>query len=384
MPRLRIAVITIAFLIVPVLVGSAPQTPMGRALGAGGYHCLATGTNGSLWAWGLNDFGQLGDGTTLDRPVPTPSRAPRWDIVSLAAGLGHSLLLTRDGHVYACGRNDFGQLGFEGPDRSTQWKLVPGLDRVDQVVCGAHHSYALRRDGTVWGWGDNRRGQVQPGGPGFLRHPVAVVGLRQVRAVSAGATHGLALTKKGEVWAWGDGKFGALGPRPASLAQAPRRVPGLSFMVQVAAGGSFSLALDPRGYLWAWGRNDHGQLGRGNTGAGADPAPVKELKGVTWVAAGLEHVLARDREGLLWSWGDNNQGQLGHSAPSYAVLPRPVSLPAAPDGRAPWVAILGGYHTLLVKPGGLIYAFGANDEGQLGDWSGGAKNRPIPLFRALP
>lgn len=347
---------------------------------AGTYHTLALGSDGRLWAWGLNDHGQLGDGTTQDRPLPSLSRPPAGvTLRDLAGGESHSLLLTRDGRVFACGRNDRGQLGTGVGSGSTAWVEIPGLDRVIQVACGLHHSYALRADGSVVAWGDNRHAQAGPAGEAVIRRP-RVLPLPPMRAVAAGATHGLALDAAGEAWGWGDGRNGALGASMNAVFP-PFLLSFLPKVRQIAAGDRFALALLEDGTVQAWGRNDHGQLGDGTRKDSSTPRTIPGLSGITALGAGMAHGLAQGAEGRLWSWGDNNMGQLGHGAPGHATHPMQVNLPASPT---PWTLCVGGYHAFFTTSGSNLLGVGYNEFNQLGDWSYQNRRSPVKPRKDIP
>ncbi|MBI3132207.1 MAG: hypothetical protein HYZ13_12880 [Acidobacteria bacterium] len=332
----------------------------------------------------MNEHGQLGDGTTQDRALPSPIPQPPGQVIrSLAAGEGHSVLLTRDGRLFASGRNDRGQLGNGSTTASVNWIEVKGIDRVIQVACGLHHTYALLADGSVWGWGDNRHSQVSGAGETSIKLPKQLP-LTRIRTVISGATHGLALTEEGGAWGWGDGRDGVLGAGSKGPKFPPVPLAFLPPLKQMAAGAGFTLALTRNGEVLAWGRNDHGQLGDGKRAGSSTPRTVVGLAGITTIAAGQAHSLAQGSSGRLWSWGDNNMGQLGHSAPSYATHPMYVGLPAGSGNGEAWMLAAGGFHTVIYQSGASIYGFGYNEFNQLGDWSYQNRRSPVPPRKLIP
>jgi alpha-tubulin suppressor-like RCC1 family protein len=280
------------------------------AVAAGGSGSLGLRGDGTVWAWGANTFGQLGNGSTVDShasiQVPTPS-----GMVAVAAGLDHSLAVRSDGTVWAWGSNQFGQLG----DGTTTSRSLPvqvrGLSNVVAVSAGGFHSLALRSDGTVWAWGFNAQGQLGNGSTSASPTAVQVKGLSGVVAIAAGDRHSLALASDGTVWSWGSDADGQLGIGSTINKSSPVHVPSLSGVVAVAAGASHSLALLSGGTVKAWGDNANGQLGTGNTTQADSPVSVSTLTGVTQIAGGFAHSLAIDSSGRVWAWGANNDGQLG-------------------------------------------------------------------------
>jgi uncharacterized protein (TIGR03437 family) len=185
-------------------------------IAAGGNHALALQDDGTVWAWGTNWTGQLGDGTIAEQQAAPVQVRGLEGVVAIAAGSTHSLAAKRDGTVWAWGWNGFGELG----DATTTQRLTPvrvsGLTEVVAVAGGGGsvvgaHSLALRRDGTVWVWGHNGSGQLGDGTTTDRLTPVQVAGLSEVAAIAAGDAHSLALKRGGTVWAWGSNESGQLG-----------------------------------------------------------------------------------------------------------------------------------------------------------------------------
>src|SRR5262249_11378416 len=269
------------------------------AIAAGNFHSLALKSDSTVWAWGWNGQGQLGNGTfTTARPwgIATPAQVPGLTgVVAIAAG-GHSLALKPDGAVWAWGDNQYGQLGSGSftPSAIASPAPVPGLTGVVAISAGGGHSLALKSDGTVWAWGWNSVGQLGSGAfttsaPYGSATPAQVPGLTGAVAISAGGRHSLAIKSDGTVLAWGNNYHGQLGngafttTDPRGIAT-PAQVPGPTGVGAISAGGSHSLAIKSDGTVWAWGWNGQGQLGNGTvTGTVnasiATPASVTGLSG---------------------------------------------------------------------------------------------------------
>jgi alpha-tubulin suppressor-like RCC1 family protein/serine/threonine protein kinase len=281
------------------------------AVAAGSAHSLALKkSDGALWAWGANHYGQLGDGTTFDRrtPIQVPGLS---GIVAIASGSWHGLALKSDGSVWAWGKNNAGQLGDGTTTDHSAPAPVRGLSGVVAVSGGEAHSLALRDDGSVWAWGMNTSGQLGDGTKTDRRTPVRVGGLSDVAAVAAGVHHSVALKHDGSVWAWGENSYGELGDGTTTDRLTPVPVSGLSNVVSIAAGAQHSYALKRDGTVWAWGQNDYGALGDGTWTQHLTPVSVRNLSGVVAIAAGGQHGLALKNDGSLWTWGWNDYGQLG-------------------------------------------------------------------------
>ncbi|MHB8519544.1 MAG: RCC1 domain-containing protein [Limisphaerales bacterium] len=291
------------------------------AVAGGGAHSLALTVDGTVWAWGDDFAGQLGDGATAtsttnqppvpilfqDNPVPVSGLDK---VVAIAAGYAHSLALKGDGSVWAWGDNQFGQLGDGTFDQRNRPVAIPGLSNVTAIAAGYFHSLALDANGTVWAWGKNDSGQVGDGATVDRNLPVPVSSLSPVKTVVAGTRHSLALAGDGSVWAWGDNANGQLGDGTSTNRYRPVAVIGLDGVVALAA-STFNLALRSDGSVWGWGDNGFDQLARGAKSDYNQPQRIPGLADVVSVAAGLDHSLALKADGAVWAWGNDDHDQLG-------------------------------------------------------------------------
>jgi alpha-tubulin suppressor-like RCC1 family protein len=350
----------------PPAKGRVPDLSGVTAIAAADDHTVALKVDGTVWAWGDNRHGGLGDGSTTSRSVPIP--VPRLSgVVAIAARGDHTVALNADGTVWTWGSNEYGQLG-DGTtmDRFTPVQ-VPGFSVVTAVTAGDFQTIALKRDGTVWAWGRNDGGQLGVGGSNNCLTPVQVPTLSGVTAIAAGGWHTLALKSDGTVWAWGYNGHGQLGDGSTTHRFLPVRVSRLSGIMGIAAGGSHSVALKDDGTVWAWGYNGHGQLGDGTKTNRFLPVQVKGLSCVVRIAAGDSHNVALKDDGTVCAWGSNNKGQLGDGTRTDRFLPVQVSglsgvtAIAASSGYHWWT-----YYTVALTEDGTVCAWGSNGSGQLG------------------
>ena len=264
------------------------------AIALGGDHGITLKSGGTVFAWGFNSGGQVGDGSTTARLAPKAVSGLSPGITAVAAGDSHNLALTAAGAVMAWGYNASGQVG----DGSTVNRLMPvpvtGLGSgVVAIAAGGDHSLALKSDGTVVAWGKNDHGELGDSSTTDRTTPVAVVGLTGVKALSAGRQHSLALRSDGSVASWGLNSSGQLGDGTTTDQHHAIAVAGLSGVKEIAAGGDHSLCLGGAGAVKAWGDNQFGQVGDASTTDRTTPTSVAGLgNGALGIAAGWDHSLA--------------------------------------------------------------------------------------------
>jgi alpha-tubulin suppressor-like RCC1 family protein len=339
------------------------------ALGAGEAYSVALKSDGTVWTWGDDWYGQLGDAGSTGRTVPFQMLT---NVQAIAVGFRHALALKTDGTVVAWGENNVGQVGTSTCSPCRSPVAVAGLTNVVAIAAGWGHSLALKADGTVWAWGMNSDGRLGDGSPTNHTTPAPVVGLSGVTAVAAGWGTSLALTssgaEQGVLWAWGANSAGQLGDGTTTNRSLPMRVPGLPSIASVSAGGTWVMARTASGQIWTWGGNDFGQLANGSTTPQLQPVRSSLLEGATRiVASARSHAFQLDRRGRVWMWGDDGNGQLGngtrndYGAPVFYEPQLPVGLSDAT------VAGLGSYHSLLATVQGQVLASGENGSGQLGN-----------------
>ena len=371
---------------------------------ATGYHSLVINGDGSLWAWGRNDYGQLGDGTTVDKKTPIKVME---NVVQVAEGGYHTLAVKADGSLWAWGYNYYGQLG----DGTTDKKISPVkiMDNVVQVAAGYSHTLVVKTDGSLWAWGYNSDGQLGDGTSGSDNNKATPVKIMDnVVQVAAGRYHTLAIKADGSLWAWGYNYYGQLGDGTSgSDNNKTTPVKIMDNVAQVAAGEYSTFAIKEDGSLWAWGNNSYGQIGDGT--ARSKNIPVKVMEDVIMVTGGDDNSFFLKNDGTLWGcghinylglmqsganyyistpiqimkdvsqvvsksnntlcistdgkvmvWGDNTSGQLGSAFIDYLI---PTKVPMS--GKTGFVAA-GTNSSFVISTSGDLYGCGANEDGELG------------------
>jgi len=392
MPRVvNISRLIIVPVMILTLVATTAESPCATPrIAAGGDHTAVIRPDGSLWSWGENVFGQVGDGTVNLRNIPIKIGTDvTWTNVS--AGLFHTAAIKADGSLWVWGDNSRGQLGVGSAVPSVAAPVRVGTEtNWAAVSAGDFHTLALKTDGSLWGWGDNSTGQVGDGSvvPGIQYLPLQIVlpspsANNDWVAIAAGGGHSLALKSNRTVWTWGFNGSGQLGngtnidqSAPLVLLQPSPAVNNA--WVNLAAGRLQSLALKNDGTLWLWGENSSGQLGSGTAVNSAVPTQENNPSS-NWLAAssGDSHAVGRKSDGTLWSWGNNASGQLGIGNTIDSNVPNKIG------ADSDWLSVAAGYnHTVALKTSGAIWAWGENGSGQLGDGTNLSRNSPVAVSQA--
>ncbi len=358
------------------LASSSPAPNLG--VSAGHYHTCAIRNDSSVSCWGLNDVGELGNGSTVNSSFPVPTGLS--GIVSLSAGADHTCALAslqNGGSVYCWGGNYNGQLGTGDTVNSTVPLAVPGLSQVISIGAGGYRTCAVLQSGQVECWGDGSSNGLGDGTNTSSSSPVQVIGITDAVGVSAGYGFSCAALQNGNVQCWGDNLYGQLGDGSAHPSSLPVTVSGVAQAASVSAGdyhACAALKIDTSGAgggVYCWGDDHSGELGSGDTSV--NPlAPVavmldasNTLSGVTWIAAGSAHSCAvtDDADGSLYCWGDNSFGQLGDGTTNLHDYATKVY------GKY-FTAVSAGFdYTCGLYANGSIACWGADYDGQLGNKS---------------
>jgi alpha-tubulin suppressor-like RCC1 family protein len=372
---------TIAESLVPIRVGAATDW---ESVSTGFNHIIALKTNGTIWSWGYNFEGQLGNGNTTTVLIPTQIGADT-DWTSISAGGYSSYAIKNNGSLYAWGQNSSRQLG----DGTTVSKNIPTLigNSTDWGMIKASNSgvLALKTNGSLWAWGLNSDGQLGNGTLENISEPIQIGTDLNWTNIGLSINHGFALKANGTIWSSGNNFSGQLGQgntnNSTSFTQIGTsnswRSLALGTSNSLALGTTYSLALDNLNNLYSWGDNFSGQLGKGNTYI-AVPRQVGNDFSWEKVFAGLVHSAAIKKDGSLWMWGRNRYGQLGDG-----LSTTNVDIPKQVGTGKDWKHVsLGGYQTLALKVDGSLWGWGWNNEGQLGDGTIIQRTTPVQIGTA--
>ena len=325
--------------------------------------------SGRAWAWGSGNNGQLGDNAFgVIRATPISILGTAKTFCQISAGEGHSVAIDRNGRVWGWGSNNNGQLG----DNSTSVRATPvsifsaATRTFCKISAGQNFTTAIDRNGRAWGWGFNSTGQLGNNSTAQVTIPTSVLGaIKTFCHISSGGEHTLAIDRNGRAWSWGRNSNAQLGDASITSRLTPVSVAGgVKTFCRIDAGNIHNLAIDRNGRLWAWGNNGNGRLG--DNSIMERPTPVSVLgtvKTFCKISAGGNYSLAIDKNGRAWAWGLNQDGNLGDNTLSSRLTP--VSVGGAVKTFCHISA--GGGHSLAVDRNGRVWGWGINSGGVLGN-----------------
>ncbi|MDI6788261.1 MAG: hypothetical protein QME51_07810 [Planctomycetota bacterium] len=341
---------------------------------AGGESTLAIKNNGTLWAWGDNNYGQLGDGTS-NSSLYTPVQVlpgTTWATVASSPSMiyGHTVAIKSDGTLWACGSNYYGQLGDGSYTDKNPPVQIGTAKNWTAIATGDGHTLALSTTGTattLWAWGKNYSGQLGDGTGVDRIVPTKIGTSTNWMAIATGSYHSVALKSDGTLWAWGNNTSGELGDGTYTVRASPTKIGTATNWSKIACGERHTLAIKTDGTLWAWGLNDDGQLGDGTTVGKIVPTKIGTATNWSKVAAGPgsftggPHSAGIRTDGSLWTWGNNDDGKLGDGTEINRSTPTRIGT------ATNWADVSCGiYHTIGRKTDGTLWGWGNSINGQLG------------------
>jgi alpha-tubulin suppressor-like RCC1 family protein len=277
-------------------------------------------TDGTLWLWGRNSYGELGDNSIDDKssPVQTVAGGVNWKQVSFGRAVSnesHTAAVKTDGTLWLWGSNYYGPLGDNTfTNRSSPGQTITGGTNWKQVSCGFQYTAAIKTDGTLWTWGRNDYGQLGDNTTGDKRSPVqTTAGGVNWEHVSCGYSHTAAIKTDGTLWLWGYNFYGSLGDNTSTKRSSPvQTIAGGFNWSQVSCGNIYTAAIKTDGTLWTWGYNSAGQLGNNETSSMSSPVQTV-TGGNTWaeISCGDGSSAAIKTDGSLWTWGSNSYSSNG-------------------------------------------------------------------------
>jgi len=323
----------------PKQVGTLSNWSKVSGNGAIGGHGLsfAVKTDGTLWAWGSNNYGQLGLGTTTYYSSPKQIGAlTSW--LTVACGEYFAVAVRQNNTLWSWGYNNYGQLGLgTSGNYYSSPKQVGSLTNWLSVTCNITSVIATKTDGTLWSWGSNNVGQLGLGNTTSRSSPVQIGALSNwSSAVSTNNNSVIAIKTDGTIWSWGNNQFGQLGLGNITYYSSPKQIGALTNWKNIGCGYGLSLSSKTDGTLWSWGYNGQGQLGLGNTTSYSSPKQVGALTNWSNVFGNYTSGFAIKTDGTLWSWGSNNVGQLGLGNTTYYSSPKQVG------ASTTWLSITNG------------------------------------------
>lgn len=332
-----------------------------------GWLPIMTRTLNTLWTWGENASGVLGDGSVTNRSSPgtTSGAGSTWCTVSASMGF-HTAAIKTDGTAWTWGSNTQGRLG-DGTttNRSSPGTLAGGGTTWCDISTGYKHTAAVKTDGTLWTWALNNFGQLGDPTVVIRSSPgtTAGGGTNWCQA-SSGDYHTAAVKTDGTLWTWGRNTQGRLGDGTIIDRSSPGTTAGGgTIWCAVNVSPLVSAAMKTDGTLWSWGYNNTGTLGDGTTISRSSPVTTQG-GGTTWcqVEAGSRHISAVKTDGTAWTWGCNTSGALGDGAVANKSSPGTTA-----GGGTTWCGISASNHTAAVKTDGTAWTWGPNGQGRLGD-----------------
>lgn len=359
----------------PIIIKGGSAVQLAKVAAGSEFTCAVTLTGGAR-CWGYNYYGQLGDGGSDLHTTPVNVSGLTSGVKGVAAGASHACALTTSGSVWCWGWNTYGQIG----DGTTTDRHAPvavaGLTGATMVVAGYIHSCALTTSGGVKCWGGNHSGQLGDGTTTDRLTPVDVLGVSGALAIVSGAYHTCVLTATRGIQCWGENEDGQLGDGTMTERHAPVDVSGLSEVQGVYADskGHHTCAVTGTGGVKCWGYNEFGQLGDGTTTNQAAPVDISGLDGVTDMALGFSHTCAGTSTGGAKCWGSNSMGTLGDGTTVDRLAPVEVAGLVGATGIA-----AGNFHTCAAIADGDVMCWGWNHSGQLGDGTTTQRNTPVSV-----
>lgn len=341
--------------------------------GAG--HTIAIKEDGTLWAWGQNAAGALGDGTTIDRNIAIQIGTDNnWK--TLAAGENHSLGVRTDGTLWAWGDNFYGELGIGSDTDQYNPIQVGNSNDWKSVFAGNYRSFAIKKNGTLWGWGAGGWGALGIGNIVFVDTPTQVDASTNWESIVTGWSHTIAIKTDGTLWSWGYNKDGELGDAsPFMERDTPGQIGFSNDWKSIETGYFHTFAFKKDGTLWAWGFNQNGELGDGTTINRYVPIQIDSANEWKTIKAGYLYNIGIKNDGSIWAWGDNSGGQFGDGTTISDSIPRQRVI------SKNWKNVIAlHWNTFGIKDDGSLWGWGYNMEGELGDWTNTSRSVPVPLL----
>ena len=300
--------------------------------------CLAIDTNGKIWGWGLNADYQLAQNDNVNYSTPVSIMGATGSFIRVSAGISSSYAIDSTGQVFGWGLNGNGVLGVGDVDNRSRPTAIARPGSFVEVSSGNDtassansHVLALDGSGMVYCWGAGSSGKLGNNATDNQSSPVAIARSGVYKKIAAGEGkascgvpgHSLAIDITGQLYTWGGNNYGQLGIGSTDNKSSPVLVSGSRSYVEIQGGYSCSYAIDTVGMVWAWGRGDNGQLGINSTDSQSSPVAIARTGSYVKLgySVGLLAAYAWDSDGMVWAWGSNSDGQLGDGTVTFTSSP---------------------------------------------------------------
>lgn len=379
--------ISILFVVCQTGTVQANYSTVNQSISAGHYFNLAVKNDGTVWAWGNNAHGQLGDNTATNRPLPQQVSNLN-NVVAVAAGTGHSMALKDDGTVWTWGNNNVGQLGDGTITKKRLPQQVSGLTSVVQIVAADNSSYALRSDGSVWAWGSNLSKVLGIGNvTSSQRNPVKVNTLSNIVKISAGYKNAAAIDSNGYLYAWGSNSFGQVGTGTTNNEiSSPLLLTTITNVKDVSVGHNNIMAITNDGKLWNWGKCDTSGTNESSICSSytMNPTLVPDVVNAQNIFTKETVAFVIKDDDLLWGFGYNVNGRLGrghNTVSSQQKIPSPVvKSNDMSDELTNVISVsIGAGHSLALRSDGSLWTWGHNSLGSIGDGTSINRYYAVPV-----
>ncbi|MCI3936993.1 T9SS type A sorting domain-containing protein [Chryseobacterium aahli] len=334
-----------------------------KQISNGQYYSVAIKNDGTLWAWGANNFGQLGTGNFINSTTPIQIGTDNnWKTIS--SGGAHTLALKNDGTLWAWGYNQNGQLGLNSFTNIPVPSQVGTNNNWKDIFTGIYVSAAIKTDFSLWTWGkiDSSQLGLPTNNIPDVSIPTQVGDDTNWKQISFGGLFTIALKTDNTLWSWGISSFGELGNGTSNSQNlTPAIISNSTDWKLVTSGNWFSIAIKNNGTLWSWGLNS-GQFGNGSTQNSTIPIQIGSQTNWSIADINSNFTTAIKSDGTLWGWGANSFGQLGNSSNN------PSSIPIQIGNGTNWIQLSNGFnYSAALNSNNELWLSGQNNFGQIGN-----------------
>lgn len=341
-------------------------------ISSGEQHTMAIAGNGTLWGWGSNGVGELGDGSTTNRTVPTQiGTDTNW--IKVDCGAYHSMGLKSDSSLWVWGYNSNGQLGTG--NSSNIYTPIQISGTWINIGAGFYHSFAISSNGTLWGTGKNEFSQLGNGDNTDIAYFEQIGIETNWKEISGGLHHSIGIKSNGTLWTVGYNQDGQLGSGNYTDSTLFAQYDASTNWIKADAGHQFSIVQNNSGNLFSFGDNSYGQLGANMPDISYNVPQSVPLGSVISFSAGARHANAAASTGNAYTWGSNSFGQ--GNPDNLSNNPNAPVLNATVTNA--FLSCASYFNSYFITPDGTVYAWGKNDRGQVGDGTTDTKYQPTNI-----